>query len=248
MSEAPPFIALHADRLDTQRALVEQLREFPVFTYDKAQELCSALYRDPDLVGLLATNSAPFAAMTIAEFRRADVKNLLMVLVGGPKPALHHRHETLVHALGSGADDAQPLDIDPRELGARLKAMGRRGIYFDHQRIELPNCVYDGGCHSLVSQVTESIRLTATEAKVLGIIARHRGDCVTKEMIFDDLYGGEQDREIKIVDVMICKVRRKLLKATGGLDVIKTVWGRGYSFDQNGFLPNFGPGRVRAAG
>ncbi len=54
------------------------------------------------------------------------------------------------------------------------------------------------------------------------------GRCVTKEMILDHCYGGMDEPEQKIVDVFVCKLRKKLRDAGAPSDFIETVWGRGY--------------------
>ena len=50
---------------------------------------------------------------------------------------------------------------------------------------------------------------------------------LTKEAFLNHLYGGMDEPEMKIIDVFICKLRRKLSDA-GAPNVIATVWGRGY--------------------
>ena len=42
------------------------------------------------------------------------------------------------------------------------------------------------------------------------------------------LYGGRDEPELKIIDVFICKLRKKLANAAKGNNYIETVWGRGY--------------------
>jgi two-component system cell cycle response regulator CtrA len=55
-----------------------------------------------------------------------------------------------------------------------------------------------------------------------------KGTTLTKEMFLNHLYGGMDEPELKIIDVFICKLRKKLAEATGGDTYIETVWGRGY--------------------
>jgi len=61
------------------------------------------------------------------------------------------------------------------------------------------------------------------------LLALRKGSTLTKEMFLNHLYGGADEPEIKIVDVFICKLRKKLARASGGVDYIETVWGRGYT-------------------
>ena len=47
-------------------------------------------------------------------------------------------------------------------------------------------------------------------------------------MFLDRLYRGINEPQLKIIDVFLCKLRKKLAQATGGNHYIETVWGRGY--------------------
>ena len=51
---------------------------------------------------------------------------------------------------------------------------------------------------------------------------------LTKEMFLNNLYGGMDEPEMKIIDVFICKLRKKLAIGSTGKDYIETVRGRGY--------------------
>ena len=55
-----------------------------------------------------------------------------------------------------------------------------------------------------------------------------KGTTLTKEMFLNHLYGGMDEPELKIIDVFICKLRKKLAVAAQGKNFIETVWGRGY--------------------
>ncbi|TIS10680.1 MAG: winged helix-turn-helix domain-containing protein, partial [Mesorhizobium sp.] len=72
------------------------------------------------------------------------------------------------------------------------------------------------------------------------------GRVYSKADLMDHIYGGEDEPEQKIIDVFVCKLRHKLLEMNDGLDVVRTVWGRGYQFEPKGFEPTFRH-RVRVA-
>jgi two-component system cell cycle response regulator CtrA len=72
------------------------------------------------------------------------------------------------------------------------------------------------------------IHLTGKEYQMLELLSLRKGTTLTKEMFLNHLYGGMDEPELKIIDVFICKLRRKLSVATGGSNYIETVWGRGY--------------------
>jgi hypothetical protein len=63
---------------------------------------------------------------------------------------------------------------------------------------------------------------------MLELLSLRKGTTLTKEMFLNHLYGGMDEPELKIIDVFICKLRKKLANATGGRNYIETVWGRGY--------------------
>ena len=79
-----------------------------------------------------------------------------------------------------------------------------------------------------VSVDDQPVHLTGKEYGILELLSRHKGTTVTKEMFLNHLYGGMNETELKIIDVFICKLRKKLAHATGGNHHIETVWGRGY--------------------
>ena len=72
------------------------------------------------------------------------------------------------------------------------------------------------------------LRLTAKEYDILELLSLRKGTTVTKEMFLNHLYGGKDEPALKVIDVFICKLRKKLSLATGGEQYIETVWGRGY--------------------
>jgi hypothetical protein len=72
------------------------------------------------------------------------------------------------------------------------------------------------------------VHLTGKEYQVLELLSLRKGTTLTKEMFLNNLYGGMDEPEIKIIDVFICKLRKKLANASNGKDYIEAVWGRGY--------------------
>ena len=72
------------------------------------------------------------------------------------------------------------------------------------------------------------VHLTGKEYQMLELLSLRKGTTLTKEMFLNHLYGGMDEPELKIIDVFICKLRKKLQTATGGKHYIETVWGRGY--------------------
>ena len=80
----------------------------------------------------------------------------------------------------------------------------------------------------IVSVDDEPVHVTGTEYAILELLSLRKGTILTKEMFLDRLYHGANEPELKIIDVFLCKLRKKLAQATGGDHYIETVWGRGY--------------------
>jgi two-component system cell cycle response regulator CtrA len=81
----------------------------------------------------------------------------------------------------------------------------------------------------VVSVDDQPVHLTGKEYAILELLSLRKGTVLTKEMFLDHLYRGMDEPEPKIIDVFVCKLRKKLAQATGGNHYIETVWGRGYT-------------------
>lgn len=206
------------------------------------QNMCSSLYRDPDALGVIRSTNSAFAAVTCRDFRRASVNNVLFVVIDDVE--FHHGAVALI--LRCGADDVQPASMEPAEFRARLSALVRRGEYRDHLTINMPGCVFDAET-GWAEGNGQRKRLTPSEGRLLSALAMEPERVLSKADLMDRLYGGEDEPEQKIVDVLVCKLRAKLLEMNGGLDVVETNWGRGYRFVQQGFEPRYREPRVRAS-
>jgi two-component system, cell cycle response regulator CtrA len=135
--------------------------------------------------------------------------------------------EDKVKGLGLGADDYLTKPFHKDELLARIQAILRRSgeqaesvvrcgdltLKLDQKRAEI------GG---------RDVGLTTKEYEMLQLLATRMGSAITKDMFLSHLYGGMDEPEQKIIDVFICKLRKKLVQASGGKDYIETIWGRGY--------------------
>jgi two-component system cell cycle response regulator CtrA len=81
----------------------------------------------------------------------------------------------------------------------------------------------------VVSVDDKPVRLTGKEYGILELLCQRKGTTLTKEMFLNHLYDGMNEPGLKIIDVFVCKLRKKLAQATGGKHYIETVWGRGYA-------------------
>ena len=135
--------------------------------------------------------------------------------------------ETKLEGFGEGADDYITKPFHRDELLARVNAVLRRARASAPSEMQLGALTLDlAARRALVAENT--VPLTAKEYACLEFLAMRRGMTVTKEMFLAHLYGGRDEPEMKIIDVFICKLRRKLSEA-GSQPLIETVWGRGYT-------------------
>jgi two-component system cell cycle response regulator CtrA len=136
--------------------------------------------------------------------------------------------EDKIKGLRLGADDflAKPFHKD--ELVARIHALVRRSKGHAESVIAVGNLVVNLEARS-VELDGQTLRLTGKEYQILALLALRQGSTLTKEMFLNHLYGDLDEPEVKIIDVFICKLRKKLANASGGLHYIETVWGRGYA-------------------
>jgi two-component system cell cycle response regulator CtrA len=141
-------------------------------------------------------------------------------------------------AFGAGADDVVDEAIDPSELIARMHAIIRRSRGHSQSTLQVGGLTLDLERREVTANGT-AVALTGKEFELLRVLVLRKNLVLTKEAILDQLYGGLDEPEVKIIDVFVCKIRKKLARA--GLDsVIGTVWGRGYTI---GDVSNGGPHR-----
>jgi two-component system, cell cycle response regulator CtrA len=135
--------------------------------------------------------------------------------------------ETKVKALTAGADDFISKPFHKAELAARINAVVRRSRGHSESIIRTGNIALN--LDTRTAEVCGApVHLTPSEYKVLELLSLRKNSVLTKEMCLNHLYNGLKEPEVKIIDVFICKLRKKLAAAAEGDNQIETVWGGGY--------------------
>ena len=132
-----------------------------------------------------------------------------------------------IRGLGSGADDYLIKPFHREELVARIHAIIRRSKGHSQSIIETGKIALNLDAKT-VEVDGKSVHLTGKEYQMLELLSLRKGTILTKEMFLNHLYGGMDEPELKIIDVFICKLRKKLSRACANENYIETVWGRGY--------------------
>jgi len=143
-----------------------------------------------------------------------------------------HHADDRVRALGLGADDAIALPVDVSELRARIAAVTRRHKGLSQSLAEVGDLSLSLESREVRFE-NNPVRLTPKEYLMLELLVLRKGQILTKDMFLNHLYGGIDEPELKIIDVFICKLRRRL-NSVGADDMIETIWGRGYTIRTSG--------------
>ena len=219
----PVRILLVEDDLIAARAVTMMLKSINAVvdqtdTGEEAIEL--ARHYDYDIVVLDLMLPDMEGYEVVRRLRSARVETPVLILSGLSRP------QAKVKGLSLGADDFITKPFDKAELLARIQAIIRRSKGFSHPSIAV-------GPITLLLDSREvtidnhDVHLTGKEYSILELLMLRKGIVLTKEMFLNHLYGGMDEPEAKIIDVFICKLRKKLTGFGAG-DLIVTVWGRGY--------------------
>jgi len=157
----------------------------------------------------------------LRQLRLARIETPILILSGDDDT------DSKLKGFGFGADDYLTKPFHREELVARIHAIIRRSKGHSQSIIHTGKVAVNLDAKT-VEVDGQQVHLTGKEYQMLELLSLRKGTTLTKEMFLNHLYGGMDEPELKIIDVFICKLRKKLSEATEEESYIETVWGRGY--------------------
>jgi two-component system cell cycle response regulator CtrA len=217
-------ILLIEDDPSTAESLELMLRKADLNTYvtDSGEEgIELAKLYDYDLIILDLKLPDMDGYDVLRKLRLAKVETPTLILTGLDGT------DNKLKGFGLGADDYLTKPFHRDELIARIHAIVRRSKGHAQSVIRTGRIAVNLDAKTVEAD-GRPIHLTGKEYQMLELLSLRKGSTLTKEMFLNHLYGGMDEPEVKIIDVFICKLRKKLASATNGANYIETVWGRGY--------------------
>ena len=206
--------------------LMLKSQSFNVYTTDLGEEgidLGKIYDYDIILLDLNLPDMSGFEVLRRLRVSRVKTPTLILSGLAGT--------EDKVKGFGFGADDYMTKPFHKDELVARIHAVVRRSKGHAQSAIQTGDLVLNVDTRT-VEVNGARVHLTAKEYLLLELLSLHNGIALTKEVIMNHLYNDMEEPEIKIIDVFVCHLRKKLANASSGKSYIETVWGRGYVWRQ----------------
>jgi two-component system cell cycle response regulator CtrA len=216
-------VLLVEDDLTASRGITMMLRSHGAIvdqtdTGEEALELVRHYDYDIMVLDLLLPDMEGYEV--VRRMRSSRVETPVLILSGLTRP------QAKVKGFGMGADDYITKPFDKAELVARIQAVIRRSKGYSQPLLKIGNLQLNLDSRDVLVDGNQ-VHLTGKEYAILELLVLRKGMVLTKEAFLNHLYGGIDEPEMKIIDVFICKLRKKLAQAGAG-NLIGTVWGRGY--------------------
>lgn len=217
-------VLLIEDDLNAARPLVDALQSSgavveEIDSGEEALQMVKVYDFDLVLLGLVLPDMDGYEVVRRMRAARIDTPVLIMSAVVRP--------QARVKAFAMGADDFLTKPFDMAECVARVRAIIRRSKGYSQPTLRVGKVELSLDTKE-VSVAGRPVHLTGKEYSILELLVMRKGMVLTKDVFLNHLYGGMDEPEVKIIDVFICKLRKKLAEA-GAADLIGTVWGRGYT-------------------
>jgi len=207
--------------------LMLKSERFNVYTTDLGEEgIDLGKIYDYDII-LLDLNLPDMSGFDVLRsLRVSKVKAPILILTG------LDTIEDKVRGLGFGADDYITKPFHRDDLVARINAIVRRSRGHAESVIQTGDLIVDLGTKKVEVNGLR-VHLTGKEYQILELLSLRKGTTLSKEMFLNHLYGDMDEPDAKIIDVFICKLRKKLAGASGGNEFIETLWSRGYTLSES---------------
>jgi two-component system, cell cycle response regulator CtrA len=207
--------------------LMLKSEKFNVYTTDLGEEgIDLGKIYDYDII-LLDLNLPDMSGFDVLRnLRVSKVKAPILILTG------LDTIEDKVRGLGFGADDYITKPFHRDDLVARINAIVRRSRGHAESVIQTGDLTVDLGTKKVAVNGLR-VHLTGKEYQILELLSLRKGTTLSKEMFLNHLYGDLDEPDAKIIDVFICKLRKKLASASGGNEFIETLWSRGYTLSES---------------
>lgn len=200
--------------------LLSTIRGNNITATDSGEDAVSILtYEDEPTLVILGPTTADLSATATVRKIREKCSSPIIGLQNAEGDIA-----TRCKMLLDGADDVLMTPWDGHELKARIHAVQRRSMGHAKNIIAVGDITFDMTLRK-ASVAGRPIRLTNLEMVGLELLMMRKGTTVPKQSFMDAWYAGRDEADVKIVDVIICKLRAKLGAAAKH---ITTDWGRGY--------------------
>ena len=217
--------------IDDDTELASLLKEFlqregfqPEFAHDGRTGLDRALNGNYDLVVLDVMLPGMDGFEVLRRLRQSSKLPVVMLTARG-------EDVDRIVGLELGADDYVPKPFNPRELGARIRAVLRRTEPRPQSgRIEVNGVALDPGSREVRCN-GEGVELTTVEFDLLEQLMRAAGRVLSRDQLMEALYGRKAGPFDRAMDMHVSHLRKKL--ECGDRVLIKTVRGVGYQFVRN---------------